>query len=160
MCYGADKVESAGNQTRQRVFGMITQENSMKLLVVAGVYLAVALIVTTGFVLRSNSVAAATEPTVHGATVADQQQMVSLDERYERLGVLATQLINDETATAMVNEAVAIADQYLSEEIDDPKLRSWVRGAVKEHGLPYVKQALAEVPGLEVHLKTVLKHEL
>ncbi len=139
---------------------MITQENSMKLLVVAGVYIAVALMVTAGFVLRSNNVMAASEPTLQGSTVVTQQQSVSLEQRYERLGLLATQLIDDEAAAAMVNEAVAIADQYLCEEIDDPNLRQWVRGAMEKHGVPYIKNALSEVPGLEVHLKTALKRDL
>ncbi|MEM7281512.1 MAG: hypothetical protein AAF438_07780 [Pseudomonadota bacterium] len=124
----------------------------MKILVVIGVYLSVSLIVTAGFVLRSNNVMASPQTTVEDSSVAVEQQ-TTLDDRYQRIGHLASQVIDREVAEALVHEAVGVADYYLTQEIEDPEVRVWLRGVIKEHGLPHLKTVLAEVPAaLEIRI--------
>ena len=124
---------------------MLNYNNSMKLIVVAAVYITVALIVTGALVLRSNNVMASAHATIEAQNVVEKQH-VSLDQRYEQFADLSRRVIDQEVVLQMLDEALDIADQYVCEELNQTNGQRALQVLLRETGAMHKLRALPQTP--------------
>ena len=132
---------------------MWTHTNNLKLMAVAAIYTSVALIVTIAFVLRGNNVLAAANSTIEAENVVEIQH-ASLGQRYQRLALLAAQVIDQDAAAQLLDEAMDVADQYLCEEVDNADAKNVLRVLMKDAVKPTLEVALQDFSDFRIGLET------